>query len=73
MTPWSGSSNASTAPTPPGGLDSGGNGLGLSIAAALTEAHGGTISAASPPGGGALFRIGLPVYSSSSSSAPAGR
>ncbi|MGW4471457.1 hypothetical protein ACWENQ_17450 [Nonomuraea sp. NPDC004354] len=39
----------------------------------MTEAHGGTISAASPPGGGALFRIGLPVYSSSSSSAPAGR
>ncbi|WP_431894907.1 sensor histidine kinase [Nonomuraea sp. bgisy101] len=58
---------------PARGLDSGGTGLGLSIAAALTDAHGGTISAACPPGGGALFQVRLPLYSSSSSSAPSGR
>jgi two-component system OmpR family sensor kinase len=40
---------------------SGGVGLGLSIVAAVTEAHGGSVSAASRPGEGASFRIELPV------------
>ena len=38
-----------------------GTGLGLFIARAITEAHGGTISAEPRDGGGALFRIELPA------------
>jgi len=37
-----------------------GSGLGLSIAARLIERMGGTISAHSAPGGGAVFRITIP-------------
>ncbi len=37
-----------------------GTGLGLFIAQAITEAHGGTISASPRTGGGAVFRIELP-------------
>jgi signal transduction histidine kinase len=37
-----------------------GTGLGLFIAQAITEAHGGRISAAPRAGGGAVFRIVLP-------------
>jgi signal transduction histidine kinase len=40
--------------------DSGGSGLGLAIARSLVEAHGGSIEAVSPPGGGATIRIRLP-------------
>jgi two-component system, OmpR family, sensor kinase len=39
---------------------SGGSGLGLSIVAAIAEAHGGRVEAESPDGGGAVFRILLP-------------
>lgn len=38
-----------------------GSGLGLSIVAALTEAHGGTVTALETPGGGATFRIVIPA------------
>ncbi|HVC04383.1 MAG TPA: HAMP domain-containing sensor histidine kinase [Candidatus Acidoferrales bacterium] len=41
--------------------DQGGSGLGLSIAAAVVKAHGGSIGVQDTPGGGATFRIELPV------------
>jgi two-component system OmpR family sensor kinase len=40
---------------------SGGAGLGLSIVAAVTEAHGGTAAARPTPGGGATFVVTLPL------------
>jgi two-component system OmpR family sensor kinase len=40
---------------------SGGAGLGLSIVAAVTAAHGGTAEARPTPGGGATFQITLPL------------
>ena len=44
----------------------GGVGLGLTIARQLVEAHGGTISARSEPGSGAVFAFELPVDPSDS-------
>jgi two-component system osmolarity sensor histidine kinase EnvZ len=41
--------------------DTGGAGLGLAIARAITEAHGGKIGAEAGPGGGARIRVELPV------------
>ena len=41
--------------------DSGGVGLGLSIVAAVTEAHGGSVSVESEPGHGTTFRVRLPL------------
>ena len=40
---------------------SGGVGLGLSIVAAVAEAHGGSVAADAEPGRGATFRITLPL------------
>jgi two-component system OmpR family sensor kinase len=39
----------------------GGSGLGLSIVAAVTAAHGGTVAVLPTPGGGATFRVMLPA------------
>jgi signal transduction histidine kinase len=39
----------------------GGMGMGLSIARTITEAHNGKIWAEHEAGGGAVFRIGLPL------------
>ena len=42
----------------------GGSGLGLAIVRAIVEAHGGSITAESPPGEGATFRFSIPGYRS---------
>jgi two-component system OmpR family sensor kinase len=49
---------------------SGGSGLGLSIVAAIAEAHGGRVEAESPDGGGATFRILLPPEPPADAPAP---
>jgi two-component system OmpR family sensor kinase len=41
--------------------DQGGSGLGLSIVAAVVDAHGGRVRVSETPGGGATFRIELPL------------
>ncbi len=41
-----------------------GTGLGLAISYRIIEAHGGSLSAESPPGGGCTFIIALPVKTS---------
>jgi two-component system, OmpR family, sensor kinase len=38
-----------------------GAGLGLAIVAGIVDAHGGTVSAANAPGGGAAFQVRLPA------------
>jgi two-component system sensor histidine kinase BaeS len=38
-----------------------GSGIGLAVVRELVSAHGGTVTAASPPGGGATFTIRLPL------------
>ncbi len=39
----------------------GGTGLGLAIARQIALDHGGTLACESPPGGGAIFRLTLPI------------
>ena len=48
----------------------GGTGLGLAISKSLVELHGGTIAAASGPGGGSTFRVRLPVAVAAESPSP---
>lgn len=43
----------------------GGSGLGLSIVAAIVEAHGGTVTLAAPPQAGATFTVKLPATAGS--------
>jgi Osmosensitive K+ channel histidine kinase len=44
-----------------GGGAAGGIGLGLTISRGIVTAHGGRIWAENRPGGGAIFRIALPI------------
>lgn len=41
--------------------ETGGSGLGLSIVQSIVDAHGGSVSAHETPGGGATFRVELPL------------
>ena len=50
--------------------DQGGSGLGLSIAAAVVAAHGGSIGVHDTVGGGATFRIELPLPNGAAPAAP---
>ncbi|HET9322681.1 MAG TPA: HAMP domain-containing sensor histidine kinase [Gaiellaceae bacterium] len=50
---------------------SGGAGLGLSIVAAVSEAHGGAVTASSAPGGGATFEVSIPLAPSLSADSQA--
>jgi signal transduction histidine kinase len=43
------------------GRDSGGNGVGLSVARAIVDAHGGTITVKSRPGEGSAFTVTIPA------------
>jgi two-component system OmpR family sensor kinase len=43
------------------GRENGGAGLGLAIISALVTAHGGRVELDTDPGGGAVFRVLLPV------------
>ena len=43
--------------------ETGGSGLGLSIVPSIVSAHGGSVSAHETPGGGATFRVELPLAS----------
>jgi len=44
------------------GVSRGGTGIGLAIVKTIVEAHGGAVSADNLPGGGASFRLRLPVH-----------
>lgn len=48
-----------------------GTGLGLPVCATIIEAHGGRLSAAATPGGGATFIVTLPLVPESGPGAPA--
>ena len=48
-------------PDPSRSRDSGGAGLGLSIVAAVVDAHGGSVKVSDTPGGGATFEVVLPL------------
>ena len=41
--------------------ETGGTGLGLSIVASIVEAHHGTVTVSETPGGGATFRVAIPL------------
>ncbi|MEW5826125.1 MAG: ATP-binding protein, partial [Candidatus Bipolaricaulota bacterium] len=51
----------------------GGVGLGLAICRAVARAHGGDVVAEDRPGGGALFRVVVPLSRDEAAEAPAGQ
>ncbi|MDO7883412.1 sensor histidine kinase [Salinibacterium soli] len=51
--------------------ETGGSGLGLAIVAAIVDAHHGEVEVVETPGGGATFRVLLPLLPSGTDAAPA--
>jgi two-component system OmpR family sensor kinase len=51
--------------------ETGGSGLGLAIVSSIVAAHRGTVSVSETPGGGATFRVQLPLADAVAASAPA--
>ena len=51
----------------------GGSGLGLAIVDAVVRAHGGTATVDATPGGGATFRVQLPVTAADGVGVPSSR
>ncbi|QSB15711.1 HAMP domain-containing histidine kinase [Natronosporangium hydrolyticum] len=54
--------NGGQRPARPAATGAGGTGLGLAIVAALVAAHQGTVEIDETPGGGATFRVRLPLW-----------
>ncbi|QEO15319.1 HAMP domain-containing histidine kinase [Agromyces intestinalis] len=52
--------------------ETGGSGLGLAIVSSIVAAHNGTVDVVETPGGGATFRISLPLAGSPSAPQPVG-
>ncbi|KQX07789.1 MULTISPECIES: sensor histidine kinase [unclassified Leifsonia] len=50
--------------------ETGGSGLGLAIVSAIIAAHNGTVDVVETPGGGATFRVSLPLATSPSAPQP---
>jgi len=50
--------------------DTGGSGLGLAIVASIVAAHRGDIEVVETPGGGATFRVGLPILQQAAETVP---
>jgi two-component system sensor histidine kinase KdpD len=58
---------------PPGQPDTGGAGLGLSIARRMAEAQGGAVRYAAREGGGSVFELRLPAASTGEGAAEGAR
>lgn len=52
--------------------DTGGSGLGLAIVSGIVQAHRGSVDVLDTPGGGATFRVALPLWSGDAPASDAG-